>query len=89
MSEANGSALENVTQPDSLGRPETPKRRHIVLTSHPSRSGLKGGPVQWGHGDPLQRGAIVATVTLTIALARTDTDNALPTHMRLPQGCLH
>ena len=63
MSEANGSALENVTQPDSLGRPETPKRRHIVLTSHPSRSGLKGGPVQWGHGDPLQRGAIVATVT--------------------------
>ncbi|MBD1874212.1 GTP cyclohydrolase II [Nodosilinea sp. FACHB-131] len=40
-----------------------PKRRHIVLTSHSNRSGLKGIPVQWGHGDPFQRGAIVATVT--------------------------
>ncbi|MEP0946602.1 GTP cyclohydrolase II [Nodosilinea sp. FACHB-141] len=63
MSDGNGSAAGNLTQP---GLPETgalPKRRHIVLTSHSNRSGLKGNPVQWGHGDPLQRGAIVATVT--------------------------
>lgn len=53
MSEGNGSAM---------GEVKAPKHRHIVLTSHPSRSGLKGAPVQWGHGDPAQRGAIVATV---------------------------
>ncbi|TVQ08429.1 MAG: GTP cyclohydrolase II [Leptolyngbya sp. DLM2.Bin27] len=75
MSDGNGSAAGNLVppssldqasllaQPDPLAPPETPKRRHIVLTSHPSRSGLKGGPVQWGHGDPQVRGAIVATVT--------------------------
>ncbi len=63
MSEANGSAAGNVLRPEGWGRVEAPKRRHIVLTSHPSRSGLKGGPVQWGHGDPAQRGAIVATVS--------------------------
>jgi GTP cyclohydrolase II len=39
------------------------KRRHIVLTSHPSRSGLKGAPIHWGAGDPIKRGAIVATVS--------------------------
>ncbi|MBE9159776.1 GTP cyclohydrolase II [Nodosilinea sp. LEGE 06152] len=64
MSEGNGSAAGNTTP---LGQPsdkaDAPKRRHIVLTSHPSRSGLKGAPVRWGEGDPLQRGAIVATVT--------------------------
>ncbi len=63
MSDGNGSAAGNLAHP---GLPETgslPKRRHIVLTSHSSRSGLKGSPVQWGHGDPLKRGAIVATVT--------------------------
>ena len=63
MSEGNGLAAENMAQPDSLGKAETPKRRHIVLTSHPSRSGLKGTPIQWGEGDPQKRGAIVATVT--------------------------
>ena len=39
------------------------KRRHIVLTSHPSRFGSKAVPIQWGHPDPQQRGPIVATVT--------------------------
>ncbi|MFQ4134942.1 GTP cyclohydrolase II [Nodosilinea sp. PGN35] len=37
------------------------RRRHIVLTSHP-RSGLKAAPIAWGEGDPVKRGAIVATV---------------------------
>ncbi|HSM84006.1 MAG TPA: GTP cyclohydrolase II [Nodosilinea sp.] len=41
----------------------TAQRRHIVLTSHPSRSGLTGKPVRWGHGEPRERGAIVATVS--------------------------
>ena len=52
MSEGNGSAATGGF-----------KRRHIVLTSHPSRSGLKGAPIDWGDGDPLKRGAIVATVS--------------------------
>lgn len=54
----NGSTAGNVA-----GQADAPKRRHIVLTSHPSRSGLKSAPIRWGDGDPLQRGAIVATVT--------------------------
>ncbi len=60
MGDGNGLAAGNVTP---LGQADAPKRRHIVLTSHSSQSGLKGKPVQWGHGDPQQRGAIVATVT--------------------------
>lgn len=39
------------------------KRRHIVLTSHPSRFGGKAVPIRWGEADPLARGPIVATVT--------------------------
>ncbi len=45
------------------GLPSRKQRRHIVLTSHPSRSGLRGQPIHWGQGDPVQRGAIVATVS--------------------------
>ncbi len=41
------------------------KRRHIVLTSHPSQFGSKAVPIQWGHPDPLKRGPVVATVTDT------------------------
>ncbi|MBD0268840.1 MAG: GTP cyclohydrolase II [Cyanobacteria bacterium Co-bin8] len=39
------------------------KRRHIMLTSHPSRSGTQVLPIQWGQADPLERGPIVATVS--------------------------
>ncbi|MBD0336702.1 MAG: GTP cyclohydrolase II [Cyanobacteria bacterium Co-bin13] len=39
------------------------KRRHIVLTSHPSRSGTQALPIRWGQADPLERGPIVATVS--------------------------
>jgi GTP cyclohydrolase II len=46
-----------------IGEGKNGKRRHIVLTSHPSRFGSKAVPIQWGHADPLQRGPIVATVT--------------------------
>ncbi|MEP0907759.1 GTP cyclohydrolase II [Leptolyngbya subtilissima ST-M1] len=63
MSDGNGSVAGNLAQPDLSEAGTLPKRRHIVLTSHSNRSGLKGIPVQWGHGDPFQRGAIVATVT--------------------------
>lgn len=41
---------------------KSPKRRHIVLTSHPSSFGSQAIPVQWGKADPLERGPIVATV---------------------------
>lgn len=37
--------------------------RHIVLTSHPNQFGPKSIPIQWGQADPLQRGAIVGTLT--------------------------
>lgn len=39
------------------------KRRHIVLTSHPSRFGPKPIPIEWGAADPLQRGPVIATLT--------------------------
>jgi GTP cyclohydrolase II len=38
-------------------------QKHIVLTSHPGRSGPQPIPIQWGHPDPLQRGPIIATLT--------------------------
>ncbi|MGF1569710.1 MAG: GTP cyclohydrolase II [Nodosilinea sp.] len=67
MTNATGfsPAADENAPPASPAPAEKPssKRRHIVLTSHPSRSGLKANPIRWGHGDPLQRGAIVATVT--------------------------
>jgi GTP cyclohydrolase II len=44
-------------------QPQPAKPQHIVLTSHPSRFGPKLIPLQWGAADPLQRGAIVGTVT--------------------------
>lgn len=42
--------------------PSNGKRRHIVLTSHPSRFGSRALPIHWGEADPLRRGPIVATV---------------------------
>jgi GTP cyclohydrolase II len=46
----------------SIEQPRS-KSKHIVLTSHPSRSGLKPNPIVWGEADPLKRGAIVGTLT--------------------------
>ncbi len=39
-----------------------PRHRHIVLTSHPRPNGPKPLPIHWGHGDPLQRGPVIATL---------------------------
>lgn len=71
MSEGDDSAVEKVI---SFEKVDAPRRRHIVLTSHPGRSGLKGTPIHWGDGDPLRRGAIVATV------ANPSHRNAIGTH---------
>ncbi|HEY9906265.1 MAG TPA: GTP cyclohydrolase II [Thermosynechococcaceae cyanobacterium] len=39
------------------------KSKHIVLTSHPARSGPRPIEIHWGEADPLKRGAIVGTLT--------------------------
>lgn len=67
MVELNGAAAVNVPR-SNVPTPEENawarnKRRHIVLTSHPSRSGQRGLPIHWGEADPLKRGPIVATVS--------------------------
>jgi hypothetical protein len=45
---------------------ETPKavskHKHIVLTSHPGKSGQKPIPINWGESDPIKRGPIIGTV---------------------------
>ena len=38
------------------------KVKHIVLTSHPGRTGEKPIPIHWGESDPLKRGPIVGTL---------------------------
>ena len=38
------------------------KHKHIVLTSHPGKSGAKPIPIRWGESDPRQRGPIVGTL---------------------------
>jgi GTP cyclohydrolase II len=37
--------------------------KHIMLTSHPGKSGPQPLPIQWGHAEPLQRGPVIATLT--------------------------
>jgi GTP cyclohydrolase II len=44
-------------------RTNSPKPKHIVLTSHPTRFGPKPIPIHWGEKDPLKRGPVIATVT--------------------------
>ena len=39
----------------SIEKPRS-KSKHIVLTSHPARSGLKPNPIVWGEADPLKAG---------------------------------
>jgi hypothetical protein len=38
------------------------KPKHIVLTSHPSRFGVKPIPIHWGAADPLERGPVIGTL---------------------------
>lgn len=42
-------------------RPQQP--RHIVLTSHPRRTGTQSIPIRWGEPDPLQRGPIIGSLS--------------------------
>lgn len=39
------------------------KHKHIVLTSHPSPSGKKPIPVQWGAKDPRSRGPVIGSLS--------------------------
>ncbi len=41
---------------------QSPRHKHIVLTSHPGQSGQKPLPIRWGHPDPVERGPIIATL---------------------------
>lgn len=50
------------------------KHKHIVLTSHPGRSGQKPVAIHWGESDPLKRGPIVGT------LGNSTHRNAIGTH---------
>ena len=47
----------NMEQPTSAS-----SHKHIVLTSHPGRSGTKPIPIAWGASSPLDRGPIAGTV---------------------------
>ena len=57
---------------------ENPKKasshKHIVLTSHPGKSGKKSVPIHWGESDPIKRGPIIGT------LANPNQRNAIGTH---------
>lgn len=50
------------------------KHKHIVLTSHPGRSGQKPAAIHWGESDPIKRGPIVGT------LGNPTHRNAIGTH---------
>lgn len=39
------------------------KHKHIVLTSHPAKSGQKSAPISWGESDPIRRGPVIGTLT--------------------------
>ncbi|NEQ44165.1 MAG: GTP cyclohydrolase II [Leptolyngbya sp. SIOISBB] len=41
---------------------QSPRHKHIVLTSHPGQHGTQPHPIQWGHPDPQERGPIIATL---------------------------
>ncbi|MEG4531728.1 GTP cyclohydrolase II [Microcoleus sp. D2_18a_D3] len=50
------------------------KPKHIVLTSHPDRSGTKPHPIHWGEIDPLKRGPVIGSLT------KSSHRNAIGTH---------
>lgn len=41
---------------------QSPRHKHIVLTSHPGNFGQSPPEIKWGHGDPNERGPIIATL---------------------------
>ncbi len=41
--------------------PETPKAKHIRLTSHPAEGAWGALPIHWGHADPKTRGPVVGS----------------------------
>lgn len=41
---------------------QSPRHKHIVLTSHPAQFGSQPHPIMWGHPDPTQRGPVIATL---------------------------
>ncbi|MBE9069411.1 GTP cyclohydrolase II [Leptolyngbya cf. ectocarpi LEGE 11479] len=41
---------------------QSPRHKHIVLTSHPGNFGQRPLEIKWGHGDPNERGPIIATL---------------------------
>jgi GTP cyclohydrolase II len=41
---------------------QSPRHKHIVLTSHPAQFGSQPLPVKWGHPDPQERVPIIATL---------------------------
>lgn len=61
--DAHSNSSQTVSsQPAASSGPKSPKPRHIVLTSHPTRFGPKPEPICWGESDPKQRGPIIATL---------------------------
>lgn len=50
------------------------KPKHIVLTSHPGRSGAKPISIHWGEIDPLKRGPVIGS------LSKSSHRNAIGTH---------
>ncbi|MEM6520638.1 MAG: GTP cyclohydrolase II [Cyanobacteria bacterium P01_C01_bin.70] len=53
---------------------QSPRRKHIVLTSHPGQFGNQPHPIQWGQADPNERGPVIAT------LGNLTHRNAIGTH---------
>ncbi|MGD1861356.1 MAG: GTP cyclohydrolase II [Leptolyngbyaceae cyanobacterium] len=41
---------------------QSPRHKHIVLTSHPAQFGSQPHPIQWGQAEPHERGPVVATL---------------------------
>ena len=77
MTSAQFSGQEDVALEGKAGpapTPRPPRHKHIVLTSHPGQSGQAPLPIHWGHADPNERGAIIAT------LGNTAHRNAIGTH---------
>ena len=41
---------------------QSPRHKHIVLTSHPGNFGQNAPEIKWGQADPNERGPIIATL---------------------------
>jgi GTP cyclohydrolase II len=60
----NSQALDLQT-PDLQAAPNSKpaKSKHIILTSHQTRSNGKAIPIQWGAADPIDRGPIIGSLS--------------------------